>query len=122
MKDNDEVQQNMFFDDYVERALKDLNNLVDRKSHNCINVYSENVYIRGLAQGFYADYLPDWYNNFGDSVKIYFFEDLKNNPSQLMKRICNWLEIDAAIYESANFSIENKNYKKLNRTQLLLMR
>lgn len=108
MKDNGEVPQTMLFDNYVERALNDLNNLTKGKSLKGINVYEENVYVRGLAQGFYCDYLPAWYDIFEDSVKVYFFEDLKYNPVKFMNQICNWLDIDAAMYRSVNYSIENK--------------
>ena len=122
MKDNGEVSQNVLFDAYVGKATKDFSVLTKGKIHKYINVYEENVYIRGLAQGFYCDYLTGWYNIFGDSIKIYHFEGLKNNPIQLMKQICNWLEIDSSIYESATFSIENKriNYRSKRIHKILL--
>ena len=95
----------------MDKSLKGYNEI--RNKYKIIDVYKENVYCRGLAQGFYSDYLIEWYKVFGNSIKIFFFEDLKTNPAKFMISICSWLEINPAIYESAKFTVENKriNYK-----------
>lgn len=109
-KASGELIRNMCFEEYVDRALIDFNNLrINNNNYKNINVYNVNVYIRGLAQGFYYDYLAQWYNIFGDSIKVFFFEDLKRDPYLFMNDVCNWLEIDSAIYNSGNFSVENKS-------------
>lgn len=76
----------------------------------------------GINGGFYANHLEDWINTFGDSLKIVFFDHLKSDPYSLLQDICNWLEIDASIYDSYEFSIENKtiNYKNKKLQEIAL--
>ncbi len=71
-KASNEFSEKILFDEYVDRALKGFNDLRNNNKHNNINVYNVNVYIRGLAEGFYYDYLTQWYDIFGDSIKVYF--------------------------------------------------
>ncbi len=115
MKDTEEIPENMLFDGYVNKSLTDLEGLMKEKDREYIDVYAENVYVRGLAQGFYSNYLPSWYNVFEENVQICFFEDLKINPTRLMYKICNWLEIDPTVYQSAKFTVENKRIRYKNK-------
>lgn len=62
-----------------------------------------------LSQGYYINYLPSWYEVFEDSVKIYFLDDLKENPRDVLLDICQWMNIDHSIYEQKSFSTENKS-------------
>lgn len=67
------------------------------------------AYYRAFREGCYADYLEDWFNIFGDSIKIVFFEDIKNEPNKIMKAICAWLSInDNIYYDDTLFQIKNK--------------
>ncbi|NEQ22845.1 MAG: hypothetical protein F6K28_27570, partial [Microcoleus sp. SIO2G3] len=78
----------------------------------------------GVRGGFYSDYLEDWFQVFDDSVKIVFFEQLKNQPTLLLKEIAKWLSLDESIFDSVMLSIENKtvNYNNnlLHKMALLL--
>ena len=118
MKDSGEIPESEYFDEYVNKSLKGYNEI--RNKYKIIDVYKENVYFRGLVQGFYSDYLIEWYKVFGNSIKIFFFEDIKTNPAKFMTIICSWLEINPVIYESAKFTVENKriNYKSKMLHQL----
>jgi hypothetical protein len=70
----------------------------------------------GVRGGFYIDYLQDWYEVFGDSVKVVFFDHLKESPLLLMRDICAWLGIDASIYENTRkWGVENKTVSYKNR-------
>ncbi len=62
----------------------------------------------GIQDGCYIDYLQDWYDSFGDSVRVLFFEHLKSDPLRFMQDLCSWLEIDHDAYGPDGFAIENR--------------
>jgi hypothetical protein len=68
----------------------------------------EAIFIRGIREGFYIDYLPPWFEKFGENLKILFFEDLKKDSSAFMNDLCHWLGLDFDIYSPADFSVENQ--------------
>jgi len=74
---------------------------------------AENFVFYAREAGYYCDYLPDWQDLFQDSLKVVFFDDLKNDARGLVKDICRWLELDTGIYDDMDFTVENKsvNYK-----------
>ncbi len=86
-------------------------------------IKEENDRYWGIDGGFYANYLPDWFDVFGDNLKIMFFDDLKQDPKLLLKDLCQWLEIDFSIYESSSFEVENKsrNYKSQALQKIALL-
>ncbi|MDJ0571396.1 MAG: sulfotransferase domain-containing protein [Pleurocapsa sp. MO_192.B19] len=86
-------------------------------------VKKDNDIYWGIEGGFYANYLEDWFNVFGESVYIAFLDDLKNNPQLFLSKICTWLEIDYTVFESQKFTIENKslNYKNKYLQELALL-
>jgi len=97
------------FEEYVIIALREFNKIA--KSKRFINIYKDNVFIGGIAGGLYADYLSSWYSIFRDSIKVSFFENLKDDPLLVMSEICDWLELDSTIYKNCEFNIENRNIK-----------
>jgi hypothetical protein len=102
-----ELEQALSLDDYV-RACRALPTQEFRIRKN--NKYW------GVRGGFYIDYLQDWYEVFGDAVKVVFFDQLKESPLLLMRDICAWLEIDAAVYDSTlRWSVENKTVSYKNK-------
>ncbi len=78
-------------------------------------VKQENDKYWGIEGGFYANYLEDWLNVFGKSVYITFFDELQNNPKLLISKICAWLEIDNAVFESKDLTVENKSLDYKNQ-------
>jgi hypothetical protein len=50
----------------------------------------------GLEGSRYDAYLPDWLAAFGDSLRIFFFDDLIADTPALLTRIAEWLDIDPA--------------------------
>ncbi|VEP16049.1 conserved hypothetical protein [Hyella patelloides LEGE 07179] len=85
-------------------------------------VKKENDKYWGIEGGFYANYLEDWLNVFGESVYISFFDELQNNPKLFLSKICAWLEIDNTVWESQDLTVENKslNYKNKYLQELAL--
>jgi hypothetical protein len=48
----------------------------------------------GLEGSHYDTYLPAWPAAFGDSLRIFFFDDLIADTPALLARIAEWLDID----------------------------
>jgi hypothetical protein len=56
--------------------------------------------LHGLRIGFYADYLGDWLDEFGDDLRVVFLEDLKRDPRAVITTLCAWLGIDTGVVAS----------------------
>jgi hypothetical protein len=89
------------FHRYIETCQQPLSNSdqIDRRSNHLF---------WGIQDGFYINYLYDWYDYFGDSVRVLFFEHLKSHPLLFMQDLCNWLGIDHEAYTPDGFAIENR--------------
>ena len=85
-------------------------------------VKQENDTYWGIEGGFYDKYLPDWLETFDRNVKILFFDDLKRDPKSFLIDLCQWLEIDSTIYQTAELGVENKSvgYKNQSIQQFAL--
>lgn len=55
--------------------------------------------LHGLHIGFYADYLGDWLDEFGDDLRVVFVEDLSRDPKAVVASLFRWLGIDAGVAE-----------------------
>jgi hypothetical protein len=53
--------------------------------------------MHGLHIGFYADYLGDWFDEFGDDLRVVFLEDTRRDPRAVTSALCQWLDIDPGI-------------------------
>jgi hypothetical protein len=71
---------------------------------------------RGIIEGFYSDYLKVWLNIFGKDVKILFFEELKENPLELLKKSSIFLDIDGNIFSSVGCEVENRSVSYKNKS------
>jgi hypothetical protein len=69
----------------------------------------------GLGGGCYAQWLDDWVVDFGDRLRILFFDDVVNNPRACISGLCEWLEIDVAGVDHFQFSVDNKTVQYHNR-------
>lgn len=117
-----DVPSEVSFDEYVRQAIEGFQVLKSENRHHNINVYTEDVYVRGLAEGFYSDYLSQWYEVFGDNIRVIFFDSLQDSVSQTMLDLCSWLELDPGIYESMNYSVENRTVQHRNKELLRIAR
>jgi len=62
----------------------------------------------GARGGAYADYLPDWTDEFGDGVQILFFDDLVARPAETIARAATFLGVDPARLPADGLSSENR--------------
>ena len=55
--------------------------------------------VRGFALtvGMYAEYLPDWFNSFGDDLQVLFAEDLALDPRGSVASLWSWLQLDPSL-------------------------
>jgi len=56
--------------------------------------------LHGLHIGFYADYLGDWFEEFGDDLRVVFLEDLRRDPQAAVESLFGWLGIDTGAVPS----------------------
>jgi len=62
-----------------------------------------------LEQGLYSKYLARYFEIFDSNrVKVIFFEELADNPLEVMKDICKFCEIDPEFYNNFQFKVFNK--------------
>jgi len=72
-----------------------------------------------LNQGNYSMYLIDYYNVFKSSdINILYFEDLKENPQEVLQTLSKEIEINSSFYDNYGFIHHNRTviyrYPKLN--------
>ncbi len=68
----------------------------------------DNLFYRAYREGEYVDYILPWIETFGDNLRIVFFDDIKNDPKNVMIGLCKWLNIKDNVYKKMNFDIKNK--------------
>lgn len=71
---------------------------------------------RSIESGYYAEYLHGWFDYYKDSIKIVFYDDLKNNPLRLMEELCEWLAISPDCYKNFEFTKENRGIVYKSKT------
>jgi hypothetical protein len=59
--------------------------------------------MHGLHIGFYADYLGDWFDEFGDDFRVVFLEDTRRDPRAVVSGLFEWLGIDPAAVAGIDF-------------------
>ncbi|MBA2274793.1 MAG: sulfotransferase domain-containing protein [Actinobacteria bacterium] len=65
-------------------------------------------YFGGVTIGFYGDYLQDWFDLFGQDVKILFADDLFADPQAVVTELCRWLSIDENAVADFDYDVRNK--------------
>jgi hypothetical protein len=99
------------FDDFLERCFREYK---DRKDEPFVR--NDYLYVRALKEGLYIDFIHDWVEVYEDNFLICFFDELKDHPQQLMRKISRWLEIPDSFYGSYEFSNENKSVPPRHKT------
>lgn len=72
-------------------------------------------YQRAVEQCRYGSYLQPWYDLFtGENIFVGWYDDLSNNPQQLMAGICKFAGLESSFYEGFDFKIYNKSVQVKN--------
>lgn len=111
-----ELPPTMEVDDYAARALGELPPVLAANNGDPVEVYRESIFVRGLAQGFYADYLKGWYEIFPDTIHVTFFEHIRQDSRVAVEEVCGWLGLDTSVYEDVEFTQENRSIAHKNDT------
>lgn len=109
-KANAYLTENISFGDFIRKSETFADNELDDYRDD-----EEALFMRGIKEGFYIDYLPEWMDLFGNDLKIMFFEDLKKDAPGFMKDLCGWLNLDFSRYKPEDFVIENQTIAYKNR-------
>ena len=68
------------------------------------------THLRVLEQGKYTKYLSAFYASMADRMLVLEFSELEKSPRRFVRKICDFVEIDAGSYDEYDFSIENVSY------------
>jgi uncharacterized short protein YbdD (DUF466 family) len=68
----------------------------------------------GLGGGCYSDWLGEWIEEFGDDLKLVFFDDLVRNPRALLEELFDWLGLDVRQASTAGLGTSNKTQQYRN--------
>lgn len=115
-KRSGELPPAMEVDDYAKRALAELPSALAASNGGPVEVYRESIFLRGLAQGFYADYLKGWYEVFPETIYVTFFEHIRENSRVAVEEVCRWLRLDTSVYGNVEFTQENRSIAHKNDT------
>ena len=100
------LPKSLNFDDYAENLLS------DTEQRDLIrDAYPSDVpqYMQALQQGCYSGYLKRYYHIIGEH-RIYtlFFEDLAENPLNVLIDICKFAGIESDFYKDYTFKVTNR--------------
>jgi hypothetical protein len=113
-KRSGELPATMEVDDYASRALAELPSVLAANNGRPVEVYRESIFLRGLAQGFYGDYLREWYDVFPETIYVTFFEHIRQNSRVAVEEVCRWLGLDTSIFGDIEFTQENRSIAHKN--------
>ena len=101
------IPREMTFDEYLDRCEE-----LHRAGHDD---QVENQAFWGLGGGIYANWLNEWIEEFGDGLRLVFFDDLEGDPRGLVTSLCGWIGVDTAPVADFQFEVENKTEHFRNR-------
>ncbi|BCO09748.1 hypothetical protein GF1_21240 [Desulfolithobacter dissulfuricans] len=73
------------------------------------------VHLRALDQGRYDYYLSIFCQNMNKRVLVIQFNELRDNPSSVMEKICDFSGIDSNYYNNYRFTVENESVAVRNQ-------
>jgi hypothetical protein len=94
------IPRTMTLADYLERCREMRETGEDRQR--------ENFPYYALSTGYYDEYIPDWFDVFGDRLRIVFFDDLVGRPRATLEAIVTWLGLDPAPVAGFDLTPENR--------------
>jgi len=101
------VPRDLGFDDYLDRC---------EELHRAgVDGRIEHQPYWGLGGGCYAEWLGDWAEEFGDDLRVVFFDDLVARPRVVMDGLFDWLGLDHAPASTADLGAANRTEQYRNR-------
>jgi hypothetical protein len=108
MKSRTRIPKDLEFDDYLDRCEQMRSARVDEKY--------ENQPYWGLRGSCYSDWLDEWIDEFGDRLRLVFFDDIVTDPRLVMEGLFDWLGLDAGRAQTDGLEPANKTEQYRNRT------
>jgi Sulfotransferase domain len=105
------IPQDLTFSSYLDRC--------EELHAQGTDMDRENGDYSGLAKGCYARWLDDWTGQYGDDLRVVFFEDMVDDPRSFVKSILDWLELDVEAADGFSFAVDNRTVQSRH---LLLQR
>lgn len=72
------------------------------------NTAEYDSYFFPLEAGFYNRYLHEWFEIFGDQIKVIFFDQIRDHRNEVLLEIAEWLSIDPRLFEFEKLHVENQ--------------
>jgi len=82
------------FDEFVSECTRQRQLGTDRLPTNIFAAFS---------MGYYADFVEQWLDAFGNDIRIVFTDELSSDPHQVVERLCRWLDIDHTVTQSFDY-------------------
>ena len=88
------------FDNYIEECKKLAeNHPIERDTYD----------FWAMIGGRYAELLSEWYDIFGERLKICFFDEMVKDEPKFIEEICNWLDLDKSQIDDGKTEVQNKS-------------
>jgi Sulfotransferase domain len=105
------LPESMTFDDYVNRCID-----FDRRVKGAAELGLDEWYLKALRFGCYADFLAIFRSQLSvESVKVMFFEALREDEQRFMVELSAFLGIDPDFWSSFRFRKSNVTFSGRNR-------
>ena len=80
-----------------------------KKVSNNQPIKKENYDFWAMVGGNYASLLSEWYNVFGNRLKVFFFDDMVKDEPKFIEEICKWLDLDKSEIDDSRTKVQNKS-------------
>ena len=94
------IDGNLNFGSYINECKK----VSDNQS-----IKKENYDFWAIIGGNYASLLIEWYNVFGNRLKVFFFDDMVKDEPKFIEEICKWLDLDKSEIDDSRTKVQNKS-------------
>jgi len=101
------IPEDMDFDAYLDRC--------EELHRSGEDGALENQPFAGMLGGCYADWMDAWTETFGSRLKLMFFDDLVADPRAVVRQLCEWLALDAAVVADLSFEADNQTQVYRNK-------
>jgi hypothetical protein len=102
------IPKELGFDDYLDRC--------EHLHREGLDGTLENQPYWGLGGSCYSQWLDDWSEEFGDDLRVVFFDDIVRDPGRVMDGLFEWLGLDPEQALTPGLQAENKTEQYRNRT------
>jgi hypothetical protein len=94
------IPEDMDLESYLDRC-------VELRAQGVDRLWENRAYL-GLTGGCYADWMGEWSAEFGDRLKVLYFDDLSRDARGTVKDICSWLGIGDGVVDRFDMAVDNR--------------